>query len=127
MSNKSTKFVLSRAKDSKFQTTGGIRNWLETRDLGLVGATDGQYEAWISRANGPAGGTGRHYHNYDFQIMFVLKGWLKMYHDGEGEVIMEEGDFVYHPKGHVHEIIDYSSDLELFEACSPPGRHTIDM
>lgn len=126
MSSKSNQFILSRAKDSKFQSDGGLRDWLETRDLGLVRATNGQYEAWISRATGVSGGTGRHFHNYDFQIMYVLKGWMKMYHEGEGEVLMEAGDFVYHPQGHVHEIMDYSEDLELFELSSPPGRHSVE-
>ena len=127
MSKKPTQFCLSHAKDAVFNSTKGFREWLETRDLGLVEATNGRYEAWISRAKEPGGGTGRHFHHYDFQIMYVLKGWVKMYHEGEGEVLMEAGDFVNHPHGHVHEIIDYSEDLELFEACSPPGRHTVDV
>ena len=40
---------------------------------------------------------------------------------------MEAGDFVYHPSGHVHDIMGYSEDLELFEACSPSGRHSVDV
>ena len=127
MSTKSTQFCLSHAKDAVFRPMKGLRDWLETRDLGLVEATNGQYAAWISRAKDLGGGTGRHFHNYDFQIMYVLKGWLKMYHEGEGEVLMEAGDFVYHPQGHVHDILDYSEDLELFEACSPSGRHSVDV
>ena len=127
MTKKTTKFCISRAKTSKFKADSGKRGWLKTRDLGLSEATNGDYEAWVSRANTIGGTTGRHRHNYDFQIMFIVKGWLKMYHDGEGEVLMEEGDFVYHPKGHVHDIIEYSEDIELFEACSPAGRHSIDV
>jgi len=121
------KFCLRKAALADFKPSGGLRDWLDNRDLGLNDATDGEYDAWISRANGVKGGTGRHYHNYDFQVMYVLSGWLRMYHEGEGEVVMEEGDFVYHPKGHVHEIIEYSDDLELFELASPAGRHSIDI
>ena len=121
------KFCLRKAAEADFKPSGGLRDWLDNRDLGLNDATDGEYDAWISRANGVKGGTGRHYHNYDFQVMYVLSGWLRMYHEGEGEVVMEEGDFVYHPKGHVHEIIEYSDDLELFELASPAGRHSIDI
>ena len=105
----------------------GLRNWLETRDPGLVEAADGPYEAWISRAKDLGGGTGRHFHNCDFQIMYVLKGWLKMYHEGEGEVFMETGGFVYHPQGHVHATMDCFGDLELFEACSPSDCHSVDV
>ena len=122
-----TKFCLSKAADANFERLGGLRDWLDNRDLGLKDATNGEYDAWISKANDVKGGTGRHYHNYDFQIMYVLSGWLRMYHDGEGEVVMEAGDFVYHPKGHVHEIIEYSEDLELFELASPAGRHSVDV
>jgi mannose-6-phosphate isomerase-like protein (cupin superfamily) len=50
-----------------------------------------------------------------------------MYHEGEGEVLMEAGDFVHHPKGHVHEILEYSEDLQLFELASPSGRHSVDV
>ena len=127
MENHHTKFCLSCSRDAEFKPDQGKRAWLTVRDLGLNEATNGRYEAWISRANAMGGGTGRHYHNYDFQIMYVIKGWLKIYHDGKGEVIMEAGDFAYHPKGHIHEIIEYSEDIELFEACSPAGRHAIDV
>lgn len=120
-------FCLSKAKDAKFDSSGGLRAWLDTRDLGLSEATNGDYDAWISKANDIKGGTGRHYHNFDFQIMYVLSGWLEMYHEGEGNVHMEAGDFVYHPKGHVHEIIEYSEDLQLFELASPAGRHSVDV
>ena len=127
MSDQPTKFCFSRAEDAVFTPMTGYRDWLKTRDLGLSAATHGQYDAWVTRANELEGGTGRHYHNYDFQIMYVIKGWLKMFHEGEGEVMMEAGDFVFHPKGHVHEIMAYSPDLELFEACSPAERHAIDV
>ena len=127
VTKKTSKFCFSRAKNAEFKTDSGKRNWLKTRDLGLHKATNGEYEAWVSRTNTIGGTTGRHCHNYDFQIMFVVKGWLKMYHEEHGEVLMEEGDFVYHPKGHIHDIIEYSQNMELFEVCSPAGRHSIDL
>ena len=127
MSTNANVFCLSKARDAHFDSSAGLRAWLDTRDLGLSEATNGDYDAWISKANNIKGGTGRHYHNFDFQIMYVLSGWLEMYHEGEGNVRMEAGDFVYHPKGHVHEIIEYSEDLELFELASPAGRHSIDV
>ena len=41
MSTKPTQFCLSQAKDAVFQPMKGLRDWLETRDLGLVEATNG--------------------------------------------------------------------------------------
>ena len=71
--------------------------------------------------------SGKHYHNYDFQMMFVLKGWVKMYYEGEGENTLKEGDFVYHPKGHVHDFMEYSKDIEILEMASPAHHHSIDV
>ena len=73
------------------------------------------------------GSTGRHYHNYDFQIMYVTNGWVKMYYKGEGELVLKTGDFVYHPKGHVHNFMEYSHDIEILEIASPAHHHSIDV
>jgi quercetin dioxygenase-like cupin family protein len=105
----------------------GFRDWLKTRDLGLSDATHGKYDAWVTRANELGGSTGRHYHEYDFQIMFVIKGWVKMYYEGEGEFVLRAGDFVYHPPRHVHDFMDYSDDFEILELSSPAHHHAIDV
>ena len=76
MSTESTQFCLSHAKDAVFKPMKGLRDWLETRDLGLVEATNGQYEAWISRAKDFGGGTGRHFHNYNFQKVLHMTHYL---------------------------------------------------
>ena len=127
MSKQKATFCLTRADDSKFEPMTGYRDWLKTRDLGLSAATDGAYNAWITRANQLGGSTGRHYHNYDFQIMYVLKGWVKMYYEGEGEFVLKAGDFVYHPPGHVHDFMEYSEDIEIFELSSPADHHAVDV
>lgn len=120
-------FCLSRAKDATFTPMTGYRDWLKIRDLGLSEATHGDYDAWVTRANDLGGSTGRHYHEYDFQIMFVLKGWVKMYYEGEGEFVLEAGDFVYHPPRHVHDFMEYSEDIEIFELAAPANHHSIDL
>ena len=127
MSETVSEFCLTRSDDGEFSPLTGFRDWLKIRDLGLSKATGGQYDAWITRAVELGGSTGRHYHNFDFQIMFVTQGWLKMYHEGEGECVMRAGDFVYHPKGHVHDILEYSEDLELFELVSPANHHSVEV
>jgi mannose-6-phosphate isomerase-like protein (cupin superfamily) len=121
------KFCLSRAEDAHFEPMHGYRDWLKIRDLGLSDATNGKYDAWITRANDLGGTTGRHYHNYDFQIMYVTRGWVKMYYEGEGEFVLNAGDFVYHPPKHVHDFMEYSDDIEIFELASPANHHSIDV
>ena len=124
-----SKFCLTRADEGEFLPLTGLRDWLKIRDLGLRNATGGQYDAWITRAAQLDGSTGRHYHNYDFQIMFITQGWVKMYYEGEGEgeFTLRAGDFVYHPKQHVHDFMEYSPDIEIFELTSPAHHHSIDV
>jgi mannose-6-phosphate isomerase-like protein (cupin superfamily) len=127
MSDYTASFCLSRGKDAHFEPMHGYRDWLKIRDLGLSGATDGKYDAWVTRANDMGGSTGRHYHNYDFQIMYVTRGWVKMYYEGQGEMLLEAGDFVFHPPQHVHDFMDYSEDIEIFELASPADHSSIDL
>ena len=126
MSSTTRKFCLTRAGEGDYRPMTGLRDWLKIRDLGLSEATGGQFDAWVTRAAEMGGSTGRHYHDYEFQIMYVTRGWVKMYYEGEGETILEAGDFVYHPKGHVHDFMEYSEDIEIFELASPAGHHSHD-
>ena len=32
-----------------------------------------------------------HYHDVEFQMVYVLKGWVKTYMEGQGETMMKEG------------------------------------
>jgi mannose-6-phosphate isomerase-like protein (cupin superfamily) len=127
VSSKKTRFCLSRAEDAHFEPMHGYRDWLKIRDLGLSEATDGAYDAWVARANDLGGSTGRHYHNYDFQIMYVIRGWVKMYYEGEGEFVLKAGDFVYHPPRRVHDFMEYSADIEIFELAAPADHSAIDV
>jgi mannose-6-phosphate isomerase-like protein (cupin superfamily) len=127
MSEDTKKFCLSRADDAHFEPMHGYRDWLKIRDLGLSDATNGAYDAWVTRANDLGGSTGRHYHNYDFQIMYVTRGWVKMFYQDEGEFVLKAGDFVYHPPGHVHDFMEYSEDIEIFELASPADHSCVDV
>lgn len=121
------RFCLSRAEDAHFEPMHGYRDWLKIRDLGLADATHGAYDAWVTRANDLGGSTGRHYHNYEFQIMYVTRGWVKMYYEGEGEFVLKAGDFVYHPPAQVHDFMDYSEDIEIFELAAPADHSCINV
>ena len=71
MTEVKNKFLLTRSTDGKFKPMTGLRGWLAIRDLGLSQATHGQFDAWVTRAVEMGQSTGKHYHNYDFQMMFA--------------------------------------------------------
>ena len=72
------------------------------------------------------GGLGRHTHALDFQLIFVLKGWVKVAYDSEGEVELRSGDSVLQPPGIRHELIAFSADCEVIEVTSPAETGTED-
>jgi hypothetical protein len=98
MSSNKQKFCASRASEASYEA--GLRGCFEYRDLGIADATHGQFHAAISRVrNGFRGDqhirtTGMHRHLCDFQMFYVLKGWVTMYYDGEGEVTLPISDSV---------------------------------
>ena len=105
----------------------GYRDWFTLRDLGLSEATHGQYDAYVNRVNKMGGQGGRHYHEYDLQVMYILQGRARVYCEGEGEFIMEAGDFVCHPPRLVHDLMEYSEDLEILQISSPNIRASVDV
>ena len=123
---KKQSFSLSRAKGAKFRTDG-LRAFFEYRDLGIKDATQGRFNAEVIRA-----GTvkdykraGRHYHKLDFQLVYVLKGWVKFDYEGEGNFTLKAGDCVLQPPGIRHELTAFSRDMELLEVTSPADFRTI--
>ena len=120
MSSQGQRVAVVNKKETRFEG-GGLRNYLEYRDLGVNAATDGKYHAHIIRPTGPceSGGTGRHSHDLDFQMNYVLKGWVKMWIEGAGEVCIEEGGCWLQPPNIPHSLEDYSHDAEWIEITSP--------
>ena len=99
---------------------GGLRSFFEYRDLGIKSATDGKFVAHVIRAvPGKHTDPQWHTHNLEFQMVYVLKGWVKFEYEEEGEVILREGSSVLQPPGIKHREISHSDDLELIEICSP--------
>ena len=127
MTHQESHFCVSRATYAIFAPMTGFRDWLEIRDLGLAKATHGAYWAHVSRAKDLGHGTGPHFHEMDFQIIYVLKGWVKFWYEGEGEITLKTGDFVYRPPRKTHDLRDYSHDVELFELGSPAEHATVDL
>jgi len=112
-------FHVSHACGATF-SAGGLRSFFEYRDLGIARATDGRCMAQVIRARpGGEGHTGRHFHELDLQLVYILKGWITFDYEGVGEVRLEAGDCVHQPPGIRHSEIDHSDDLELLEVTLP--------
>jgi mannose-6-phosphate isomerase-like protein (cupin superfamily) len=129
MSEAKQLFSVSRADDAVYKT--GLRSFMEYRDLGIERATHGQFRAHVIRVkkDGPGAHdlhtTGLHQHQCDFQMFYVLKGWMKFVYEGEGEHTFRAGDCVLQPPGIVHNELECSDDVELLEIYSPAVHPTL--
>ncbi len=124
------KFSASYAKDAVYQQ--GLRDFLEYRDLGIADATHGQFRAHVIRVKEDQKGgdhdmhtTGAHQHMVDFQMFYVLKGWITfLYEDQPGVKKFTAGDCVLQPAEIKHNEISCSDDLEILEIYSPAVHET---
>ena len=121
-------FSVSRAEDAVYKT--GLRSFMEYRDLGIERATHGQFRAHVIRIKADAPGahdlhtTGLHQHKCDFQMFYVLKGWMRFVYEGQGEHTFHAGDCVLQPAGIVHNELECSDDVEILEIYSPAVHQT---
>ena len=126
MAGQKMKFSASHAKDAVVED-GGLRSCFEYRDLGIRTATGGRAMAHVIRAKkGAHGGFGWHKHNLDFQMYYVLKGWVKFHYEGVGEVVAEAGSCIHQPPGIRHAELAHSDDLELIEITLPAEFETVE-
>ena len=119
-----TKFSHVKPGETEFKSTG-LRDFFCYRDVGIAEATAGKVIAQFVRAtNAPEQGTGWHYHEADFHIVIMLKGWARfMYEDKE--TLVAAGDCVHQRPGIVHYLFDYSPDMEYLEIVGPADFKTI--
>jgi quercetin dioxygenase-like cupin family protein len=112
-------FSASHLKDAVFED-GGLRSFFTYRDLGIQGATGGRVLAHVIKAKAPHDGTaGWHRHALQFQMYYVIKGWIRFRYEGAGEVLAEAGSCVHQPPGIRHVELGHSDDLELIEITLP--------
>ena len=128
MSADDISFSVSMAKDAQYTT--GLRSFMEYRDLGIKDATHGKFRAHVLRVkkgsdHGTLHTTGLHRHKLDFQMFYVLKGWIRFTYEGHGEHTFGPGDCCLQPPGIVHNELDCSDDLELLEITSPGDYETV--
>jgi quercetin dioxygenase-like cupin family protein len=113
-----TTTVIRHADEAAFET--GLRAFFAYRDLGISGASGGRVGAHVIRAvPGQHARPEWHTHTLDFQMVFVLRGWVEFEYEDVGPVRLAAGTSVYQPPGVRHREIAHSDDLELLEITAP--------
>lgn len=113
------KFAVSHADDSPFKGDG-LRPFFEYRDLGIREATGGMVGAHVIRAvPGEESQPLWHTHRLEFQMVYVLKGWVRFEYEGQGKVLLRAGSCVHQPPGIRHREVEHSDDLEMLEITMP--------
>jgi hypothetical protein len=123
------RIAISHYRNEDFQARG-LRAYARYRDLGIAEATQGLARAHVIRLIGPcnpAEVSKLHFHDVDFQMVYVLKGWVKTYLEGQGEALMQQGSAWTQPPRIKHLILDYSDGAELLEVILPADFKTVEL
>jgi hypothetical protein len=123
------RIAVSHHSEEDFKTDG-LRAYAKYRDLGIADATNGLAQAHVIRLIGPcnpAEVSKLHYHDVEFQMVYVLNGWVKTYMEGQGETLMKQGSAWTQPPRIKHMILDYSDDVELLEVILPAEFKTVEL
>jgi quercetin dioxygenase-like cupin family protein len=121
-------FVANHLSPNAFE--GGLRSYAKYRDLDIASATNGLARAHVIKMLPPcepAEVSKRHYHDVEFQMIYVLKGWIKGEYEGAGIVTMREGSCWLQPPRIKHSVLDYSDDCELLEIIMPADFETVEL
>ena len=123
------RIAVSHHREEDFKADG-LRTYAKYRDLGIADASNGLARAHVIRLIGPcnpAEVSKLHFHDIEFQMVYVLKGWVKTYMEGQGETLMQEGSAWTQPPRIKHLIMDYSDDVELLEVILPAEFKTVEL
>ena len=121
-------FVVSHHREEDFE--GGLRRYAKYRDLGINQATNGMVRAHVIRFVPPCRPeevSKRHYHDIEFQMVYVHKGWIKTELDGQGAHVMRAGSCWIQPPRIEHVVLDYSDDCEVLEVILPADFKTVEL
>jgi mannose-6-phosphate isomerase-like protein (cupin superfamily) len=122
------RFVVSHHREEDFES--GLRAYANYRDLGIAQATNGMVRAHVIRFIPPCRPeevSKRHYHDVEFQMIYVLKGWIKTELDGQGAIVMRAGSAWIQPPRIEHVVLDYSNDCEVLEVILPADFATVEL
>jgi mannose-6-phosphate isomerase-like protein (cupin superfamily) len=120
------KFTVSHHCEEDFDA--GLRSYATYRDLGLAPATGGMVQAHVIRMIPPFKPeevSTPHYHDVDFQMIYVLKGWMTTEFEGEGTHTFHAGSCWIQPPRIKHTVLGYSDDCELLEIVLPADFETV--
>jgi mannose-6-phosphate isomerase-like protein (cupin superfamily) len=123
------RIAISHHREEDFKADG-LRAYAQYRDLGIADASQGLAQAHVIRLIGPcnpAEVSKLHFHDVEFQMVYVLKGWIKTYMEGQGETLMKQGSAWTQPPRIRHLIMDYSDDVELLEVILPAEFKTVEL
>jgi mannose-6-phosphate isomerase-like protein (cupin superfamily) len=123
------RIAISHHREEDFKADG-LRAYAKYRDLGIADASHGLARAHVIRLIGPCNPdevSKLHFHDVEFQMVYVLKGWVKTYMEGQGETLMQEGSAWTQPPRIKHLIMDYSDDVELLEVILPADFKTVEL
>ena len=123
---KPQKFVVTHLKGAEFKP--GLRSYAHYRDLAVEKATGGAVQAHVIRLIGPCDPkvvSLPHYHGVQFQMIYMLKGWMVGDYEGQGKIRMEEGSCWIQPNGIRHTVLDYSHNCEMVEIILPANFDTV--
>jgi len=112
--------VIDKVKGAKW-IKEDIRPQFEYRHFGVEEATGRQYGSHVIRvAKGAKPPVRHHVHpDCEFLLVYVLKGWVNFWYEGEGEVRLNVGDVHLLPAGIKHAVTGWSKDLEMLETTNP--------
>lgn len=112
-------FAFSHLEGAHFEE--GLRTYASYRDLGYTKATQGLAVAHVIRFKPPCTDEVRvwHTHDVEFQMVYVLKGWIVTEMEGHKPEKMLAGSSWMQPPKMRHRVVDYSDDCEVLEIVLP--------
>jgi quercetin dioxygenase-like cupin family protein len=120
------KFTVSHHREQDFDQ--GLRPYSAYRDLGLASATGGMVQAHVIRMTKPFSADEvaiPHYHDVEFQMVYVLKGWFRSEFEGQGAHTFQAGSCWIQPPRIKHTVLGYSDGCELLEIVLPADFETV--
>ena len=123
---KPQRFAVSHHREEDFDQ--GLRPYSAYRDLGIAPATGGMVQAHVIRMTKPFTAEEvaiPHYHDVEFQMIYVLKGWFQSEFEGQGVHTFHAGSCWIQPPKIKHTVLGYSDDCELLEIVLPADFETV--
>ena len=123
VANPAIQFVAAHEKTVK--VVPGRRDWVEYRDFGVAGGTNGRMRAERGTVNGKPELTGWHYHECEMQFFYLLNGSITLELENGETVVLERGDSALIPGGFRHSETAVSEDFDFIEISIPGDMGTV--